>query len=424
MTKTSITNIPRIKDINGTRKSLNSSSLVVDALIIIFVVISIFPAFSSIATEITIGISVLLVPIILTKLPRFSNNVKRCCLLSFLYFAIVCFYYLAEISNSNFSIVGNYLDWIIGIVVCLYYFETSTQKEKDFFLRFCFIAFNVSMLIVLIQSKTYNGVDLADIANASYSTLLMLFSGCCFVFLLNSRGKIIKLLVLISLALSIYVNFFILQRGTNILLTIVMFFLILIFRVESSFFRTLFVLLIVSLAFFVFNSNLIDNVFTFLSSHFDVTRIQERVYTILNFLKSGDYQNAGVRSFSYRVEYFFNSLKSFSNSPIFGVGDHRDSYDIIGNHSEIIDNFGRYGIVGGSVFLVVMLLHISILWKKGKALDNNIRLQLIVIPIIYLLRNVFGVAIGSTFSIMFFLFIPFMIEFLSENKIRSRRIFR
>ena len=103
---------------------------------------------------------------------------------------------------------------------------------------------------------------------------------------------------------------------------------------------------------------------------------------IRNYLKTGDYENSGVRSFSFRFDYFFNSLRSFGKSPLFGVGDHREgyeiavnnrvAYEIIGNHSEIIDNFGRYGIVGGSLCFAVMLLHLSIIRKKSCNLKHNV----------------------------------------------------
>ena len=401
--------------------NVSRTRLFIDFLMSVFIVVSIFPAFSSVATEVSLGIFIILCPLLLSKSSRISYSTKKHCVLLAIFLIVVLFYYVTGISNSFFSIVGNYLDWALGIFLCCFTYETSTKKEKNYFLSFCFIVFNLSMLIVLMQSKKYVGIELSDVANASYSTFIMLFSGSCIIYLLNGKGRIVKLFVLGSLFLSTYLNFFILQRGTNIVLTLLMLLLILIFKVKSKFLRTIFIIAIVSFAFVLYNSNLIDNLFSYLSSKFDVIRIQERVYTILNFLKSGDYQNAGVRSFSYRIEYFFNSLKSFGKRPFFGVGDHRESYEIIGNHSEIIDNFGRYGVVGGIVFLSIIVYHISFLWKKNVLINKSILLQITVIPIIFIMRNLTGVAIGSAFGILFFIFIPAEIDLFINQRVVKKR---
>ncbi|MFW6015503.1 MAG: hypothetical protein ACOCRK_03635 [bacterium] len=54
-----------------------------------------------------------------------------------------------------------------------------------------------------------------------------------------------------------------------------------------------------------------------------------------------------------RIRLYSNSINTFLNNVFFGVGEVSD-YDIVGGHSQVLDTFARYGIFGGTCFIITI----------------------------------------------------------------------
>jgi len=62
--------------------------------------------------------------------------------------------------------------------------------------------------------------------------------------------------------------------------------------------------------------------------------------------------NIEITDLSQRVSLLMNSISSFISSPLIGIGAYYNSYDIVGGHSQFIDDFARYGIFGATPLIM------------------------------------------------------------------------
>ncbi|WP_213422574.1 O-antigen ligase family protein [Bhargavaea massiliensis] len=96
---------------------------------------------------------------------------------------------------------------------------------------------------------------------------------------------------------------------------------------------------------------------------------QYKLESIISFL----YGETNYQSTTIRATLLRQSISSFFESPLLGVGAyyHDGSTNFIGNHSQFIDDFGRYGILGATPIIIFILIYL----KKTKIKVKNINVQ-------------------------------------------------
>ena len=119
----------------------------------------------------------------------------------------------------------------------------------------------------------------------------------------------------------------------------------------------------------------------FMEGRIDSIYAQSKIDGILGFLNGGGTQS--LDDATSRTDLLKRSIKSFFDNPIFGVGGY---YRIawkspIGQHSQFIDEFARYGILGGCFLLltIVRTLRVNIRSLKNGKIFNNPQIMAVML---------------------------------------------
>ena len=92
-------------------------------------------------------------------------------------------------------------------------------------------------------------------------------------------------------------------------------------------------------------------------------------------------------------------------------------YDIIGNHSQIVDEFAKYGLIGGLLMLYMIWLYFKHIAKSVKTvISNPLFRQLLIIFFIIFIRACIGGIFEPVVGVQLFLVIPFIFEILEKRK--------
>ena len=388
----------------------------------LMVLIMLVPDLNTIGTETMILVSTLWIPgLTLIKIP---NSINKVLTLLFAYLCIIVLYKGLGVSTAWWDIAAGYF----GCMMCAYISVESlcslSQKQLKILQWTIYVVSVLAMVYVSIQGmRNLATMDLEEAISqeaASYGSSVIILSGISLIGLLYSRRKIIKLLYLISIILSLYVTFVIMQRGTNVVMGVLLLAAILFFR----FFKIskpgsmLFVVTIfLAIAYYSgWISAFLDMVIGIVPSE----RLQIRFAAIKSVLDTGDALDAGS-SMTTRSELMilsWNTFKESLSSVLFGIGDHRGYGAPIGNHSEIIDSLARYGIFW---FFILIAYFVKLLqwWYRILPSKSSIRYQVCCIFIIYIARNIFGNAMTSAISILLFLYLPLVL--VSSTKLSTLR---
>ena len=261
------------------------------------------------------------------------------------------------------------------------------------------------------------GIHVEFLANASYSSMLMIFSGICFVWFLHDKRRFNRLFSAIGFGLAIYVNIVILQRGINFVLTTVMILFLLLFNTRRKSSTTVLVVLFATLMLFLYLSGGYVSMFHFLIERLDY-RLAKKMSQILIFLETGSMDEAG--GFSGRFYLLQTSFKTWTSSlPNFllGAGDTRGVNDLVGNHHEIFDNFTRYGLLfGPTVFLILTLQIRDVVLSVQSSKNTALKKQTATVMLINLARNFIGTTVTGAMSIVIIIFFKQVLEKCQESQ--------
>lgn len=105
--------------------------------------------------------------------------------------------------------------------------------------------------------------------------------------------------------------------------------------------------------------------------------------------------NIEITDLSQRVSLLMNSISSFISSPLIGIGAYYNSYDIVGGHSQFIDDFARYGIFGATPLIMFFRKFRRYILKNISdiSLKNAYILSWLYFVILGLLNPVYGYGI-------------------------------
>lgn len=390
------------------------------ATILLIVILNI-PDLSFIGTEIVIVTTLFWMTTLLYCYKVSYKTTKQLIHSTILYFAIVVIYKLMGVSSAPWDLTAGYFGWLMAIVIGVNSLQLFNNKQLKI-LEYVFLVSIVASIVYVTHQGVRNLtlMDLEDAIsqeNASYSSLVMLFSGVCLIAVLRYKSLLQKGIYFVALVLALNVNFNILQRGTNIIFTVIMVILLLYFNYsKSEKIAKRAILLIVAISIFIYSGALIT-LLEWLIEFFPSERVADRFRSILIFLQTGDTYEAGT-SLLTRTELAEQSLDVFSSSfqnVLVGIGDHRNLSSKIGNHSEIIDSLARYGLIGFS--LIVQSFYnqyrfLSQLFREG----GNLRYMVIVVYMMYLLRNINGNTMTTPVAILLFLYLPSIIYFIKNQK--------
>lgn len=397
-------------------------------ILLLFCVILITPALVEIGTEMVMVTCAIWMFVFISRYRTLNNSSVYLILLSILYLLIVIAYKILEISTAGWEYAAGYAGWIVAEVIGVFLISNASdsQTRKLFWVITLAEVANV-VYIVVVGTQSIRGAGQeagVELATAMFSTSFMLFSGTMLILLLHTKKRALRVASIISIALVVYANFNVLQRGINAILTLIMFALIIMFNVRRS--RKAYVIsfLIILVILWIYYSGNYMTALQWIESRITSQRIASRIHSINLYLQTKDYIYAGT-SIRTRGMLLNNTWTTFTSSfwnILVGVGDHRNSNLVIGNHNELIDTLARYGVL----FSLVLY---GLIWKQRmffknlfvSTKNNRAYHQTMVIFVVYLLRSIAGNAFSTAVGIVMFIFIPSVIRLIAyENEEKTQ----
>jgi hypothetical protein len=132
---------------------------------------------------------------------------------------------------------------------------------------------------------------------------------------------------------------------------------------------------------------------------------QQKIFDIINFLNG----KTSLNNVTSRSGLIQNSIESFSINPLFGVGAYYNSFDIVGGHSQLIDEIARYGILG--CFFMFMPIILFVITTIRKLNSNWSKKAYAISFMFYLILGIVNPIFGYFISLLFYIILPTLIRY-------------
>ena len=251
--------------------------------------------------------------------------------------------------------------------------------------------------------------------NTTYVSSLLFLSGALFIVFLHEKRTWIKAGCVVLIALDILFIAIIAQRMIILVLAIVMLPLLVLYNQKRAAKRmAVFLLLLIAAVLVLLNLSAILDIL-------DKAIGSQRLHLRFEQLKTLVLHRQTVEdgTLSARFSLFLTSIRTWFSSAgrlLFGAGDHRETNEIIGNHSNYIDECARYGIVGMLVWIPFTVSFMGSIAKcSGVGKSTPLMRQLKVILLIFVLNAILSDLYEATVGIQVFIVLPIILGFLREK---------
>lgn len=391
------------------------------------IVIVCFSSFILYSSVISFVISALCLAYIAYARMGRSKEYKTFLTASFLIVAIILLYgIIGHSSIGALEIVVN-LNWIIIGVIAIYVKKFFSGRELTLTYKVMVISLFILMLLFVRNGRSFlvagNADEAVSVAVAWYGSLFMLISGISLIIVLNVKNTLLRIVAFVVLLLTLYLNIFILQRGTNVIFTLAEISLILIFLIKRKSIVFLFSFLIFAFVIIVMSSDNLINLFDWLAQVSPSERLAKR-FDEISIALTYENMEAGGGSFAARGSLIGVSWNTFTSSIghfVFGAGEHTGNNDIIGHHSFFVDTLARYGIIGGVLVFIYFKKQYQILMSiLNKNKEWALYMQCAIVFLFYVMRNFYGQVAYALVNLVILLLFPLTIELILfyNNKIK------
>lgn len=251
--------------------------------------------------------------------------------------------------------------------------------------------------------------------SAWYNSICFFFLVCFFGFLNCKKKGIRYAMLLSSLVSGLFVIVFCLKASV-IVFTIMSAIILVFAKKTKSISRFLFIGILIAIFSYLFIVLFADVITDFLFSVAE-ERLASRMMVFID--PESMEANSGVSTMNARGHLWMVSINTWLSNPVnflFGIGDHHDTFNPektgIGNHSDLFDTFGRYGLFG--VLLIFNILRLSSKYVLS-LYSKKYRLQILNIVMILILfgftKGIFKYAIGCSL----FLILPLLSNIIMEE---------
>lgn len=404
----------------------NHGLLLASFLILVFA--TIFSSFTNYSNYIIYPIWMLWLAQTLPNMGILGKTEHSFVVVSFSLMALILLYRIIGYSSMPLLGLMNDFSWIMSGIVALFVMRYFSSNELSTVYMFFSVGLLLLQLVYLGQGRAIlalgNEYEAVEVANAWYGSLFMLLSGLSLIVFLNVKKMVPRLIAISVLLLTLYLNVSILQRGTNVIMTLAELGLILIFLIKR---KSVIITLSIIVAFFVIFALSSDNmvmIFDWLAQISPSERISAR-FNELSMVLMYESVEAGGGSFTARGELMGVSWNTFISSFghfLLGAGEHAGDNSIIGHHSFILDTLARYGIVGG-ILLIVYFINQYKIFTSG--LDRKrewaLYMQCAIVFAFYVFRNYYGQVAYSLVNLVLLVFFPLTFQLIHyyQNKSKS-----
>ena len=361
---------------------------------------------------------------------KLSKDEKKFVTVSFLLLALIMLYKFAGYSVMDIGGLIRVVNWILAGVVSVYAMKLFASRElSTLYLVLNFVLIGL-LVYFIIMGRTIMALEEQEEAAAVTSTwfgsMYMLLTGISLMVFLHVKKLFVRLIALILLVLTLYLNFFIMQRGINVVFTLVEIGLILVFLLKRKSVIISLSVVLVGGAVYIMSADLLVDFFDWLAAVIPSDRLATRFREISIALEYENI-NASKGSLSARSNLMGISWQTFTSNfghIIIGAGEHVKDDTIIGHHSYFLDTLARYGIIGGIfVFLYFKKQYQIIMIYLDKKKNWALYMQCTIVFLLYLLRNFYGDMATDVVNFFILLYLPLtfqVIHYYSNNQIRFK----
>nr|AHF24543.1 hypothetical protein [uncultured bacterium Contig248] len=248
------------------------------------------------------------------------------------------------------------------------------------------------------------------IANTQYVSAIMLLSGVLFAAFLRLPRRWFGWLCLLGAFLTVLFNIAVTQRAITLFLTIVMLGLLVLCNTRRKSARSVIAWMVLAILAFVMIIGY-EQILTGLAELVGVKRLQSRINAVIKAIQLGSIKELGTGSMYKRVNLMNTSVKTFFSSAknfFFGVGM-REKNTLVGNHSEFLDEFTRFGIFGGllSIWTFVRMMKQTHVMAGVQPGTVTRRLMNVLFVTIFL-RMLVGTVYEGSIGVVLFVFLPLL----------------
>lgn len=344
---------------------------------------------------------------------------------SFFLLGLIMLYKFIGYSELDTGGLIRVVNWILAGVVSVYAMRLFASRE----LSILYIVLNFALLglliFLIIAGRAIMAIEeqgeAATLTSAWYGSMYMLMSGISLIVFLHIKKFLIRIIALFFLALTLYLNIFIMQRGIIVIFTLVEIGLILVFLLKRKSLIISLSVVLIGFAVYIMSADLLVDFFDWLAAVIPSERLATRFHEISVAMEYQDlYASKG--SLSARSKLMEVSLQTFTSNFgyfIFGAGEHIEDNTIIGHHSFLIDTLARYGIIGGFLIFLYFKKQFQIIMTfLDKKKDWSLYMQCAVVFLICLLRNFYGGMATDVVNFFILLYLPltFQLILLYSNK--------
>lgn len=342
------------------------------------------------------------------------------------YFCLQLIYKLLSISTATWAHYSTSFKFFFFLFVMILIVPYLSPKQKKVIISVTALSMIITMgdnlrlysqygatrFVHLFQQQRFS----TNSVNTTFVGAILFLNAILFIDFFYVKANYKKVVLIIFSFFNLFFMLIIAQRMMILVLILLMYPLLIIYRKEFTRKRTIFVfLLCIILLGIVFQYRSVIN---FLDSIISSGRMSLRFSQIDLFLSTGDIAEAGG-TLNGRTQLMLRSLEtwfsSFSNFMI-GAGDHRGSYNIIGNHSEIFDECARYGLVGLLISIPLTIFYLKQIKQcSGCRYNSPIMRQITVVEFIYVLRALLGSVYEAAIGVQMFVFLPVAVSLIEER---------
>ena len=314
---------------------------------------------------------------------------------------------------------------VVCILIGRYYYFSRDYKKSTFLVNIMMAYLMIISIVTVFQLRTNSNIArlMASDLTASYATPFTGGYGSvyCLVFLLialfgvvvlrwEKRKNITRFIPLLAAY-----AFFILraQYVMAVLITFVGFLLVFFNQNKKATAVTIFLFFLALIVYF-FSGFHISNLLFRIAENFPVTSFfHTRLIQLGNLMKSvsnGSIANVGQGKW-IRFEIYKTTFDAFIKNPLWGIGNQNISE--IGNHSSILDLFGGFGLLSGSV---ILLSKLYMLLKIKIASGNRYRYVQSIISGLFVLFMLINNADRNEFTLVIFGLIPLLLDYYAAEE--------
>lgn len=356
-----------------------------------------------------------------------SNNNLVLTMLVLLYSLLVIFYNLLGISSTSPAEVFQHLQFFFFILIMELMAGVKENKKlrKALFVAVLIVFVNVvdniyiSILYPEINTmRHYMDEQFLAQINAGggwFYTMSLFFFNICFFGFMHSGGKLKIAMLICSLFSAVYILAYCNKASVVVFFLMSLLLQLLAYKSKSvkSFYVYCFIVAgIVTLLVGALQEVIVDFIISVSPS--------ERLTQRLVLLVDANNIEANESTLSSRQNLYWLSIETWLSdisSFFFGIGDHRASYDVektgIGQHSDFADSLARYGVLGLSLLLPILIKAFKLLLSF---FDKNDRTSVVCIVIAFICCGITKKVFLPSVGFLLFVVLPLFSVYVKQEK--------